>query len=269
VRVSVYRYDHNRMQRLCRSARDPQTLTNAIRRLLAPMPDEESVPLTLPKGRMTFEDDIVKRGGSKMDPKRPMWPLSWTYEAVIDTLKDSTAAQGHAMQALIVFSETDGPTFTKPQDVADQAIAMGIPVYPVVLNLNEYLRHPFSKGGLYHGGISPGAVPIPRPEWAPQYDPSAERSPAAIRNWSSKDTIPMVRFGSLGPLTDAEALYPSYLDASVVDSILGVIRDKGLSQYVVGFAPPASGQQRKHRLEIKLKSKSTGKLRGGDRTAVY
>jgi hypothetical protein len=55
----------------------------------------------------------------------------------------------------------------------------------------------------------------------------------------------------------------------VVSSILKLIRNESLSQYVVGFVPPAPGRQKKHSLEIRLQSKSSGKLRGGKKTAVY
>ncbi len=139
----------------------------------------------------------------------------------------------------------------------------------MVLNYDEYIRRPFWRG---EDPKSPygGAAPINRPGSAPPYDPSAPRgSSASIRDWYSGDTIPMNRFGSVGPLTGAESLYPSQVDVSVVDNILNVIRDKSLSQYVVGFAPASSVQQRKHSLEVKLKSKSVGKLTGGKRTGVY
>jgi hypothetical protein len=55
----------------------------------------------------------------------------------------------------------------------------------------------------------------------------------------------------------------------MVSNILLVIRNEGLFQYVAGFTPEPSGKPRKHTLEIKLKSKSSGKLRGGRRTAAY
>jgi hypothetical protein len=227
-------------------------------------------------------------------------------EAVIDTLKDSTSAPSNAMRVLVVFSETTGPTQTTPQDAADTANALGIPVYPVVLDFDEYLRHPFVIGiSKPRGGPPPGTVPIDRPSWAQPNDPAASTGPAAgptptTANLSAtasaaadptpnaagssastgptaipnatvgnESTVPMVRFGSVGELTGGESLYPSRIDAGVVSDILNVIRDQGLSQYVVGFAPASSGRQRTHRLEIKLKSKVTGKLRGGERTAVY
>ena len=290
VRVSVYRYDHQQLQRLCRSTSDPQALTSAIHRLPEPIAPDEAVPLALPPGRMSMEALMLKHGAFKRKPTDPLyWPLSWTMEAMIDTLKDSTAAPSSVMRVLVVFSETKGPTQTTPQDVADTANALGIPVYPVVLDFDEYLHHPFVIGIAKAGGGAPaGEIPIDRPEWAQPYDPAATTGPAAgpspvagnlsastglavspSKTVGNGSTVPMVRFGSVGELTGAESIYPSRIDAGVVNDILNVIRDQGLSQYVVGFAPPSSARQRKHNLEVRLKSKSVGKLRGGQRTAVY
>ena len=265
VRVSVYRYDRDRIERLCGSTKDSLTLSNAIHKLPEPMQAEAAVGITMPKGRSTLKDIIEKRTGP-MSPKIQQWPISWTYEAVIDTLKESGARPDGAMRALIVFSEMDGPTTTKPGDAADHANSLGVPVYPVVLDYDEYVQHPFTQGE----ARGAGAIPMERPNWAPPYDPNApSQSLAGIRDWGSKDTIGMMRLASLGPLTGAEALFPTRLGPGVVESILKVIRDKSLSQYVVGFMPSSSGQQKNHSLEIKLKSKSAGSVRGGKRTAVY
>jgi len=226
-----------------------------------------------------------------------VWPLSWTLEAVIETLKEEAAAPGKAMRSLVVFSETAGPTSTQPQDVADRANALGIPVYPVVLDYDEYLHHPFVIGVARSG--TPlnveGAVPISRPDWAgppaaasgqaasptqagdaaaptPRPAPAPGDQDSAIRRAptvGNMSTVGGSRFGGLGELTGGGSLYPSRLDAATVNHILDIVRDEGLSQYVVGFAPTPSGRQRKHNLEIRLKSKSTGKLVGGKRTAAY
>jgi hypothetical protein len=79
----------------------------------------------------------------------------------------------------------------------------------------------------------------------------------------------MVRFGGIGESTGGRAFYPSQVDTNLLIEVLNAIRNEGLSKYVLGFQPSSSGQQRTHRLEIKLKSKSSGKLMGGRRTAVY
>ena len=253
VRVSVYRYDHQQLQRLCRSTSDPQTLTDAIHRLPEPIPSDEAIPLTLPPNRETLEDFIVEHsGGFKRKPTDPLyWPISWTMEAMIATLRDSSTAPDNAIRVLAVFSEGGAhgsdsdpptmrvgysPTTTTAHDVADQANAFGIPVYPVVLDLDEYVLHAFARDT--DTGVSASA-------------------------------LPMVRFGSVGELTGGKAFYPSRIDTEVVNDILDAIRDMGLSRYVVGFAPPPSGRRREHTLEVKLRSKSSGKLVGGKRTAAY
>jgi hypothetical protein len=253
IRVSVYHYDHQQMQRLCRSTSDPQTLTSAIHRLPEPIPADEAIPLTLPPNRMTHEAWAVKQSGPTLATGPLMWPVSWTMEAMIEALRDSSAAPENAVRVLAVFSEGWGfrsdldppwyqgdarsPTTTTPQDAADQANALGIAVYPVVLDFEVYAHQPFPSLAPYH-----------------------------------TDNVPAIRmavFGSVGELTGGRAFYPSRMDPAAVSDILDVIRNQGLSQYLVGFAPASSAHRRKHNLEIRLKSKSAGKLMGGMRTAVY
>jgi len=256
VLVSIYRFDHRQLQQLCRSTFDPRTLTRAIHRLPEPIPPEEAIPLTLPPNRETIRDIVVKQGGFKEDPKRPviMETPSWTLEAVIDTLKDAFAAPGKAIRLLAVFSQGKGMTTTTPEDVAGQAIAFGIPVYPILLG------HYFPP----ETGTRPsGADPDPSKRLC---DPSNLREGLVCQDGAS---IQKRELGSVGELTGGRAFYPNGIDEKMVSNILVVIRNEGLFQYVVGFAPEPSGKQRTHRLEIRLKSKSSGKLRGGRRTAVY
>ncbi len=260
IRASVYRYDHQEMQRLCRSTSDPQTLTGAIHRLPEPIPAGDAIPLTLPPGRETLEAILLKHSGFKRLPTDPVyWPLSWTAEAMIQTVKDSVAAPENAIRVLAVFSEGwvrggsgptpvlsgGGATTTTAQDVADQANALGVAVYPVVLDLDEYLQHPF-------------AVALP-----------AGSAPHSQTGFNASAIAMVAGFRSVGELTGGRSFYPNRIDAAVVNDILDVVRNQGLSQYAVGFAPPSSARQRKHELEIRLKSKSAGKLMGGKRTAVY
>lgn len=268
VRVSVYRYDHRQLQLLCRSTKDPQTLSHAIQRLPEPIPAAEALPLTLPRGGRVLPD--------LGNHKQLTWPLSWTLEAVIQTLNDSTAGQdAEAMRALVVFSESVGPTSTREQNAADVALALGIPVYPVVLDFEAYLLHPFMTMYVRTGFLQEQAdiyLPVPGP---------AERRPATIGSAPAGDlpdrtyqpvngsVVTMLRLGRLGPMTGGETLFPSRISAAVITDILGVIRDKSLSQYIVGFVPPASGKARKHRLKIGIKPGEGSKLRGGERTAVY
>jgi len=264
VRVSVYHFDHQQLQRLCPSTKDPQTLTSAIHRLPEPMPANEGIALQVPKDR---------RAMPGFDSKVLNWPLSWTLEAAIETLNDSNTAPANAIRALVVFSETTGPTTTQPQDAADAAVALGIRVYPVVLDYDAYVQRPFATG-IARGGksLTPEATPMSREAAGmPQFDPMATSGIASspVQTAGNLSVVPMVRFGSLGQLTGGGSLYPSRMDAETVNHILDIVRDEGLSQYVVGFVPPPSARQRTHNLEVKLKSKSSDKLASGKRTAVY
>ena len=253
VRVSVYRYDHQLMQRICRSTSGPRALTRAIRRLPESLSAEEAIPLTLPPGRMT-RDAILSKIGYEGPRDRFSWPISWTMEAIIAALKDSASAPSNALRALIVFSEGGaGPsdsdlshdllsvTTTTAEDVAVQANAAGIAVYPVVLDTDKYRREPLDGQCRKYG-----------------QQPSVNYS-----------LVPMLRFARVGELTGGRAFYPTRIDTVVVDEILEAIRNIGLSQYVVGFAPPPAGRQQTHKLEVRLKSKDSGELQGGKRTAVY
>jgi hypothetical protein len=259
VRISVYRFDHRSLQRLCRSTSDPGTLTNAIHRLPEPIPAGEAIPLRLPPKRQTYEDAARERGLTG-DPKNPsVFIPSWSMEAVIDTLKDSAAVPDNGIRVLVAFTQGAGPTTTGwTHDAADQAIALGIPVYPVVLDFYKYYRTPVAATAPPAGeGVSTPPTP------------SGGCVTPDGRGMCYGLTRPLEDMWNVGALTGGRGFYPHSIDEGVVSSILKLIRNEGLSQYVVGFVPPAPGRQRKHNLEIRLQSKSSGKLRGGKKVAVY
>jgi hypothetical protein len=277
VRISVYRFDHRSLQRLCRSTSDPGTLTNAIHRLPEPIPAGEAIPLRLPPKRQTYEDAARERG-LKGDPKNPsVFIPSWSMEAVIDTLRDSAAAPDNGIRVLVAFSQGAGPTTTQTHDAADQAIALGIPVFPVVLDFYKYYRTPVAATGRTAGGGEGVHTFPPVAATAPPGGGGVSTPPTPSGACVTPDgrgtcyglTLPLEKMWNVGALTGGRGFYPYSIDEGVVSSILKLIRNESLSQYVVGFVPPAPGRRKKHNLEIRLQSKSSGKLRGGKKTAVY
>ena len=236
VRISIYHFDHRQLHQLCRLVSDPPGLTAAIHRLTGPIPPEEAIPLSLPPHRQTLEQLVIENGGFKADPKRPIifQTPSWTIEAALATLKDSFAAPERAIRLMAIFSQGTGPTTATAQDVADQAVALGVPIYPILLGRR--------------------IAPVAQGQGMVRYD---------------LDTLILERFGKVGELTGGRAYYPGGMDEKLVSNILVVMRNQGLFQYVVGFVPDASGPPRTHRLEIKLRSNSSGTLKGGKRTAEY
>ena len=235
VRVSVYHFDNNRLERLSRSTKDPQELVAAFRRLLTPISGSDTIPLALPPNRKELSGPKDVIFGSR----------GWLLESVIGTLKDAVAAPENDMRMLVVFSEGYSGTTTVPQDAVDHATALGIPLFPVVLDYDLYLRYPFTWSDGGPGTIITAATP--RPEWDPR---------------------PVDWFGRLGELTGGSSFYPSSITAKVISGIIESVRNQGLTQYVVGFVP-GTDKSKEHRLEIRLKSKSLGKVSGGQRKTTY
>jgi hypothetical protein len=264
VRVSVYHFDAMQLERLRRPTSDPKELFSALQALLTPMPIDtdkmtpsqrqelgiavkssvgdfghridqpgavapgDYIPLELPPNRKNLEAAGGPGNGNRA------WPL----EAAIGTLKDSAASPDRVLRMMIMFSMGFSGTTTIPEDVAEQAVALGVPIYPV-------LTHSNMLGAIY---------------WS---------SPASSDFFAS-------HLGKLGKLTGGRSFVPSpemnggALTAEVVREILEGVRNDGLSQYVVGFVPPASsGTPKERKLEIKLVSKSSGELTGGRRKTIY
>jgi hypothetical protein len=167
VRVSVYHFDDNRLERLSHSTKDPLEVLAAFRRLLTPISGGDTIPLALPPHSQDLSGPKNGILGSQ----------GWLLESVIGTLKDAVAAPENAMRMLVVFSEGYKGTTTMPEDVADHSTALGIPLFPVVLDYDLYVRYPltWSPGGnvfvLTDGSRaasdppSPGLVPVRPLDW--------------------------------------------------------------------------------------------------------
>ncbi len=260
IRASVYHFDGVRLERLCRSTTDPNELLNAIHQLLAPIYDNDltqsqraelAVAIAAADGYggdRRKVDEVFHTGGQTGVPAGTTIPLDlpagreilpadasqgasfrgWPLEAAIGTLKDSAAAPGNALRALILFSDGLGGTTTVPEDVAIQAVALGIPVYPVPMNIS-----PYARGG---GGRGESERPVPL-------------------------------VADLGSMTGGHWFDVEDITAGLVRDILENVKSAGLararSQYNIGFVPASSsaGPPREHKLEVKFASKSKDKHR--------
>jgi VWFA-related protein len=232
TRISVYRCAVRTLYRLSGATADPLELLSAFRRLmtpaLSPAAGNAVISLTLPIHR-----DHVDPGPFTNDyvtsPFVSAAARGWPLEAAIGALNDVSAASDKVARVLVMFSEGIGATTTIPEDVGNQALDLGIPIYPVVTN---YLHH-------IHSGYP-------------------------------RNLFRMQQFAALGKMTGGRALDYPEIDAAALRTILATVKTDGLSQYVVGFVPPAGDRTPKeHKLQIKLASKSSGSLEGGMRRAVY
>ena len=61
-------------------------------------------------------------------------------EAAIGTLSDVAAAQDRVSRMLVMFSEGIGATTTVAEDVGNQALDLGIPIYPVATNYEHHIQ---------------------------------------------------------------------------------------------------------------------------------
>jgi hypothetical protein len=137
---------------------------------------------------------------------------------------------------LVVFSDGFPTTNTRPEDAAAVLSELGVTAYPVILG---------------HAHV-------------------AARKADGQLGWPQMAELFMADFARLAELTEGRSFDPPEIDVTVVRQILGAMAAQALSEYVVGFAPePSPGGARRHRLEVKLRSKDLGAVRGGVRTVMH
>lgn len=233
VRISVYHCAGETLYRSSPATTDTHTLTASLRSLLAPpssSPEPGAVtPLALPPQRSRVDSGPYTRDY----PTSPFFLgeyRGWPMEAAIGVLNEVSAAQDKVARVLVMFSEGIGATTTVPEDVGNQALDLGIPIYPIATNYKRRVRR----------------VIFPR------------------------NYFRMHQFEALGKMTGGRAEEYASIDAATLRKILDNVKSDGLAQYVVGFAPtPSNGAPTQHNLEVRLATKAAGALEGGKRRAVY
>ena len=233
VRVSVYQTFGQDLYRMARPTTDPHAVTSALQSLMLPLPAEPEpgavIALTLPPGRERvgpgrYTNEYVTSpfyGGESR---------GWTMEAAIGLLSEVSRAQDPVARVLVMFSEGVGATTTIPDDIGNQALDLGIPIYPVATDYKHRIN----------------------------------------RFMFPRNYFRMHEFEALGKMTGGRAFEYAAVDAKTLRTILDEVVVDALAQYVVGFAPtPSEGAGRQHQLEIRLSSKSAGTVEGGKRRAFY
>jgi hypothetical protein len=234
IRISVYHCAGQTLYSSSPATTNPQIVTAAFRRLLtaqSPGPKSQDTPiaLSLPAKRQhvdrgPFTDDYVRSPFVSAEAR------GWPMEAAIAALNEVAAASDKVARVLVMFSEGIGATTTIPEDIGNEALDLGVPIYPIVTN--------------YQGHIDSSRWP---------------------RNY-----FRMNQFASLAKMTGGRSLDYPQIDVALLSKILETVKSDGLQQYVAGFAlPSTSSAPTQHTLQVRLKSKSAGKLEGGRRRAVY
>ena len=236
-------------------------------------------------------------------------PEPWSLAGALSALRDSAVAalpsekadaeKAMAARALVIFSTgAEGSSIT-PEDLADQAAAAGVPIYPValpsfpwVLPYEGYTYRGPVKGGFYaFGGLDEDVGGGNRPS---MFGPGGATFCSKCGNYVA--SYINYTFELLGNLTGGlnfEAVnhfvIPSDADiqgfvltpppgadsmtGAETDDILERVKRHALarfsSTYTVGFVPSRSDSPREHKLEVKLAPKSSGKVTEGQRSATY
>ena len=273
VRISVYQFDKSRLRRLSRPTADPTEFLAALNRLGDPIPSGQGFDLQVPAGvvvRAEVKEAELKDG-------KP-WPRSLL--GAITVLGDSAVGPAARARARVLFSSGAEGTSITPQDLADQGIAANVPIYPVVLPARPLTRY---EGYSYDSaeGISPSSGQL-----FPGLCANPLRPNGGFRGFSD---CPLNKpFESVGISTGGRGfeaprrphdvqpdggLARFSMTSPQMNDILETVKRHALarftSSYTLWFAPSPSASPRKHKLEVKLPPKSSGKLSDGKRIAIY
>ena len=282
IRISVYQFNESRLRRLTRSTSDPKVLLDALHRLSDPMPADPSLSLRLPAG------SVIRPERSMALPLGHAWPLSLA--GAMTALQDSAVGSAMGARALVIFSTGAEGTSIRPEDLADQALAADVHVYPVALPSNQAIWYEGDNSNVEWENLGPSGpshVVAPRlPENGICQDiPRRGRPPLdselldcplnppfkAIGTWTGGRSFEAAR--RAGPKLHPLGIDRFSMTGAQVNGILGAVKKDALarftSTYRVWFAPSSSASPRKHTLEVKLAPKSTGKVTAGKKSVTY
>ncbi len=228
IRISVYRCAGRNLFRLSPATADPRQVTDALRAILKPMPDSAGIPLSLPLQRARVDhgpmtDDFTTSHFAAAEARG--WPL----DAAIATLNDAAAAGNKVSRAMVMFSEGIGATSTIPEDVANEALDLGIPIYPVATNYHSYITD---------------ALP---------------RNLFRMRQFEALGKM------TGGRAAEYAGIEPAGL-SKILESIISEGLSQYVIGFV---PPSGSGAGKTHTLEVKVASKALGDIEGGKRRAIY
>ncbi len=247
VGVSVYAFGRS-LKRFTHDTRDPKALNQAL-------------------------DEVYKFSQS----------ATRLYESIMQVCKDATDAGGpNVTRVMVIFSDGQSTTKEKPMNAAKVASHYGVSLYPVILGHDRAIRQARNRGN--YGGMN-GPGPIGPGGGGrgmggggrgmgggggfgqnPQQTQAQAQREGRLREKESY----MQEFAAIGPPTGGRSFDPPQINNMIVKTILEALVGSIRSEYVAGFyMPAASGEQKQaHKLEVKLVSKSKGRLSGGERTIV-
>lgn len=173
------------------------------------------------------------------------------YEAVIETAREMAQSPVNASRMIVVFSDGFGTTDARAEDAWKVAAELAVTVHPVVLGHEKLLEQANAARQTVdrQGQLTPGA------------------KDRLMRLQDKENQIQ--EFASLAEKTGGRAFDPRLFGPSTVRQILSAIVGYIRTEYVAGYTPLSSGERRRHKVQVRLKTKSLGRLTGGVRTVVH
>jgi hypothetical protein len=308
IRFSIYRFDQTKLQRLCQSTSDPKVLSDALHRLAGPARQAASqdVDIPLPAG-------LAVRDRARKWLARGLPAQQWSLAGALSALRDSAVTpspgsdKATAARALVIFSTGAEGTSITPENLADQAVAAGVPIYPVALFAFPAVGYWILPYDGYDCGDGPYYCVTPDSDgyqgprrsmwgpagpylpwiWGPADRPNLPRDSPPVAPYINYpfellgDLTGGLHFEAVNhsqPLGDSGQRFvgsnPAVsMTGGETDDILERVKKHALarfsSSYTVGFVPSPSAPPRVHKLEVKLAPKSSGKVTEGKRIAMY
>jgi hypothetical protein len=250
LRISVYHYAGQQLERLCAPTSNPREIAGALRRLFDPIPTGKGTLALLP-GSKVFQPPRFNRTAALNRSN------GWPPEAIVGAMNEAASSPVVARRILIWFSEGSGNTLALPQVIVGRALPLGITIDPVIVN---FYRHAECLSHIFQGCFGVGGVAT---HASPRFSIPIT-IPVAQGDFNL--TVPIVV--DVGTMTGGTLFVPNHLNRAKMIEILEDVRGRAISQYVVGFAPNPSATPRKHKLEVTLVTKSEGSVVGGNRKGV-
>jgi hypothetical protein len=147
IRVSIYRCAGQTLYPMLSASTDARLLTDTVRGILlpdwrAPGRGGEPITLHLPSERRRVGTPGAFTNDYPTSPFVSQEQRGWPMEAALSVLNEMAATQDKVARLMVMFSEGIGATTTIPEDIGNQALELGIPIYPIATN---YLGHITSK----------------------------------------------------------------------------------------------------------------------------
>ena len=175
------------------------------------------------------------------------------FQAIMKAARDASQGGSGVTRIMLVFSDGEDTTKTKPDEAVKVANSLGIQVYPVALGhqrMAQQSQQAAQAAGAGKGG-NPGAM--------------TDRQ-ARLRGKEEQ----MLEFANIGPATGGRSFDPMMMSSSVIRTLLSAVVKQVRFEYVAGYAPEAPGEEpRTHKVQVKLLARDKGKINGGVRTVTH